>query len=373
MAEPLDTVTVILPDSVNLARAPIPTNESEQVLFRHSFETLLRLDCKGEILPGLAVSWVADGTRRTWTFGLREGARLANGSPVTASLVASSWQRQRGMVEDLGIESAVVLDDRRLVVTLRDLRDSVPRLFAEPALSITHPPDSTSVSGTWNPGLGGGQAVVHFQVAPDTDPRDALDRGADILMTRSPALVEYAASRQDFAIFPLPWSRTYVLLQPATAEPLVTAAGELRSLAQDAVRADARAAEPPFWWNEVAACPARVSPGSTPTSSRVVYTRGDVVARGLAERAVAVAGSGTGLRTEALEPAEFIALLRSGAERAFVVALPRQTLAPCREAVALPEGARIQPLIDTRAHAIVRKGAPPLTVEWDGTVRVVEP
>jgi len=364
---------VVLPDSVDLANAPIPTNESEQLLFRQLFETLVRLDCKGEILPGLAVSWIADSTGRTWTFSLRKGARLADRAPVTASLVASSWQRRRGIVEGLGIESAVVLDDRRVVVTLRDLRDSVPRLFAEPALSITHSLDSTSVSRTWNPGLGGGQAVLHFQAAPDTDPRDALDRGADLLMTRNPAFVEYAASRQDFAIFPLPWSRTYVLLQPATAEPLVTAAGELRSLAQDAVRADARAAEPPFWWNEVAACPARVSPGSTPTSSRVVYTRGDEVARGLAERAVAVAGSGTGLRTEALEPAEFIALLRSGAERAFVVALPRQTLAPCREAVALPEGARIQPLIDTRAHAIVRKGAPPLTVEWDGTVRVVEP
>jgi hypothetical protein len=40
---------------------------------------------------------------------------------------------------------------------------------------------------------------------------------------------------------------------------------------------------------------------------------------------------------------------------------------------AFPVGARIQPLIDTRAYAIVRKGSPPLTVEWDGTVRVAEP
>ena len=93
----------------------------------------------------------------------------------------------------------------------------------------------------------------------------------------------------------------------------------------------------------------------------------------MAERVVALAGWGPGLRTEALEPAEFSGLLRYGAERAYVLALPRQTLVPCREAAALPGGARIQPLIDTRAHAIVRKGAPPLTVEWDGTVRVVEP
>jgi hypothetical protein len=31
------------------------------------------------------------------------------------------------------------------------------------------------------------------------------------------------------------------------------------------------------------------------------------------------------------------------------------------------------PLIETRAHAIVRRGAPPLVAEWDGAVRLAEP
>jgi hypothetical protein len=39
----------------------------------------------------------------------------------------------------------------------------------------------------------------------------------------------------------------------------------------------------------------------------------------------------------------------------------------------LPPGVRSLPLIDTRAYAIVRKGVPPLTVEWDGTLRVGGP
>jgi hypothetical protein len=75
----------------------------------------------------------------------------------------------------------------------------------------------------------------------------------------------------------------------------------------------------------------------------------------------------------ALDAAAFETSVRGGTERAYVVGLPRQSLAPCRDASMWPEGARLLPLIDTRAYAIVRKGAPPLTVDWDGTIRVAEP
>ena len=88
---------------------------------------------------------------------------------------------------------------------------------------------------------------------------------------------------------------------------------------------------------------------------------------------MALTEPGAGLRAIGLEASELTTLLRRGAERAYILALPRQTLEPCREIAAFPPGARIHPLIDTRAYAIVRKGAPPLTVDWDGTVRVEEP
>ncbi len=106
------------------------------------------------------------------------------------------------------------------------------------------------------------------------------------------------------------------------------------------------------------------------TASRIVYSRGDAVARGLAERLVAVAGTGSSLRAAALEPAEFAAALRDRTERAYVLAAPRASLAPCHDASAWPAGTSVQPLIDTRASAIVRRGSPALTVDWDGTVRV---
>ncbi len=261
-----------------------------------------------------------------------------------------------------------------LIVTLSQPSDSALYLFADPALAVARAPsglpantDLLVVQSDRPP-----PALIHFRIEPNSDPRDALDRGADLVVSRDPALVDYVAGRPEFAAFALPWSRTYVLLQPATAAPLdlVGSMADRRSLARDAVNADARAAEPPFWWNEPNTCPASGHSGSTPASSRVVYLRGDDVARGLAERIVALTGAGTGLRAAAVEPADLTTLLRNGSERAYVMALPRQSLAPCRESAALPGGARIQPLIDTRAHAIVRKGAPPLTVDWDGTVRV---
>jgi hypothetical protein len=74
-----------------------------------------------------------------------------------------------------------------------------------------------------------------------------------------------------------------------------------------------------------------------------------------------------------LESDAFAGAVENGADRAYVVGLPRQTLVPCRDALRWPPGARLLPLIDIRAYAIVRKGTRPLTVDWDGTLRIVDP
>jgi hypothetical protein len=240
-----------------------------------------------------------------------------------------------------------------LSVTLRATPDSAPRLFADPALSVPSGP------------------ILDFQAAPHGDPRDALDRGADLVVTRDPAVVDYVANRAEFTTFPLPWSRTYALLQPAGAHPIWTLGVDSvgRSLARDVAQADARGAEPSVWRRE---CPhtdlSYVVP--PPISPRIVYPRDDKVAQGLAERIVALTRA-VQLRSAGLDPAEFAAAVRNQHDWGYVLGLPRQVPAPCHELAALPVGAWIQPLIDTRAHAIVRRGAPPLTVDWDGTVRVV--
>jgi hypothetical protein len=273
----------------------------------------------------------------------------------------------------VGLESAIALDHRRLAVTLRGREDSVPRFLADPSLALTQtdaPLGPVTQIITFRSEK---VPLLDFRVIPGSDPRDALDRGADLLVTRDPALVEYAASRPEFATYPLPWSRTYLLLQPRGAEPIeamIASDSVRRSLARDAVRAEARVAEPPFWWDSTAGCPAVPGDSLRGASSRIVYPRGDEVARGLAERIVALAHSGSQLRAAALGEAALAVALRDGTERAYVVPVPRQSLAPCRDSAAWPSGVSILPLIDTRARAIVRRGSVALTVDWDGTVRV---
>jgi len=108
-----------------------------------------------------------------------------------------------------------------------------------------------------------------------------------------------------------------------------------------------------------------------PTGSRIVYQQGDPVARQLAERLVAVADDRSPLSALAADPLRFAAGLMRGEDRGYIVALPLQSASPCRESAEWTVKGRLYPLIDTRQHAIVRRGSPALTVDWDGTPRFV--
>jgi hypothetical protein len=380
----LDTVTVALLEPVDRANATSPANDSERLLFRNLFDNLIRLDCEGAVRPGLAESWATDSSRRGWVLTMRDGATFRTGMPISASAAAGSL-RMSPVTDTAGggafrIDSAVELDERRLRVIMRDsVGDSPPRFLADPALVLIDGLASAGGTGEARMTLPrrGNWPVVDFRFPLKRDVRDALDSEVDLVVTLDPALVDYVSNRAEFTTFPLPWSRTYVLLQTGNregelADDLSTASVR-SSLANDAVRASARAAEPPHWWSDLSACQATSTLQSGTTSSRVAYRSDDEVARGLAERIVALASPGAGLRAVGLEGVEFARAVRRGTDRAYVIGLPRQSLAPCRDASMWPRGARLQPLIDTRAYAIVRKGSPPLTVEWDGTVRLVEP
>jgi hypothetical protein len=217
--------------------------------------------------------------------------------------------------------------------------------------------------------------VTELRVEPGTDPRDALDAGADLVITRDRAISEYVSSRSEFDRIPLPWSRTYVLVQPSgtTGVQLLLDDSVHQSLARDVVRADARAAQGPSWWESATACRTRRLSGMVKSSSsRIVYSADDRVARDLAERIVALLAPVTKLSSAPLSAADLAAAVAAGSERAFVLSLPTLPLAPCLELAGLAHDLQIQPLVDTRATAILRRGSPPLTVDWDGTVRVEE-
>jgi nickel transport system substrate-binding protein len=63
------------------------------------YETLVRRDDRGRIVPGLAESWEARDGGRTWSFRIRKGARFHDGKPVDAESVRVHFHRWVGLPE----------------------------------------------------------------------------------------------------------------------------------------------------------------------------------------------------------------------------------------------------------------------------------
>lgn len=324
-------------------------------------KTLIRLDCTGAARPAAAASWTPDSSGRAWTFVLAPSA-----TAITAAGVAAEWRSRPEAATTLrqsGVTSVVPLDDRRLVVTLPWPADSVPALLADPSLGFIT--DSLPQTGP------------SFAVRlADGDLRDALEGGADIVRSGDPVLAQYARGRGEFVVHSLPWTRTYLLIIPAERKEfraLISgdSAAFRAALARDAVPTDARGAEPPYWWDSMRYCPpAAAFQRPSGTGNAVLFARGDPVARALAER-VAALSADPATATAGIPESAMAGALRGGAARAYVVAAPRAPLVPCREVAPWPPDATLIPLVDTRMSAIVRRGIPPLTVDFDGTLRAV--
>ncbi|HEY9517272.1 MAG TPA: ABC transporter substrate-binding protein [Gemmatimonadaceae bacterium] len=402
-------LTIALTDPVDLSHAPWPRNDSERLLFAQLYEGLVRVDCAGQVVAGLARSWSSDASGRQWTFVLRDGASFQSGNPVTASDVIESWRAsasaRRGTAAGEIIAAvaggARARDDGTLVVTLPDSEPS-PLFFAANELAVarrghgTPGPDGTTTyhatvdaaattpSGPSRITLvssSGAMPRIVFRVTAASDARDLLDDGVDLLLTESPSVAQYAATQPARTVTALPFSRTYVLLLPERADPMPSGSGDpvhdglaFRRALATAVHADARGAEPPFWWSSSTATaqPAiayrrhdgvdrgrRRGRIGTGTHERIVYQRDDRAARDLAERLVALAAPTPIASSSAPVPAadsaatptlasvapemvaagrewsaaglpapDFVRALKSGEASAYIVALPHRVSSP---------------------------------------------
>jgi extracellular solute-binding protein (family 5) len=386
-----DTVTIALTGPIDPAHAPVPRDDAERVVFAHLYETLIRVDCAGRVLPGLAGSWEQHAGRR-WTFVLRDDARFWDGAPVTAGDVLARWRATAPLLAG----TTTAEGDRVLSVTSPS---SAYQLFADPALAVTKPTpgggwpigtgdhwvtnvDDTSSGFLWvRPIPGVGHPVLKITTVAGSGARDAIDEGADLLVTSDPAALEYAGTRPEYVEAPLEWNRTYVLLAPARTS-LSLAGLRLESLPQ-AVRVEARPAEGlsggRFWFSELEGCslpPARDTIAARPARRRVVYSQADRSAADIAARLVGSGVLGTGAVATGLAPGAFELALQAGDEAAYVVSLRRRVFDSCRAALELPPwslAGSIEPLVDTRPHAVVRRGLPRLVVDWDGALRLAPP
>ena len=365
------TITIGLSDAVDPRHAPYPRTDAERIVFRHLYETPVRVDCDGHVLAGLADRWEkADGGRR-WTFHLREDAQFWDGAPVTAQDIVFG---RGGVGYTLGAP-----DKSTVALTFAKERDDVPSLLGDPSLAVTKPaPDSSWPIGTgayWATSATTtaqeirahtthGDTLV-FKFAASGDARDLLDAGVDLLITRDRALRDYAAALPNHTVVALPWDRAYVLVTAEAGRTRFDAGG-----LEQAVRAEARRAED-GWWLDLRGCAIARDTAATASSGqhRILYSRGDPTARELAGRLAAL----THAVATGRAPDDFSAALASGKDWGYVVALPRVTADGCRSAKDLLPSwpASFTALVDTRPTAIVRRGVARWTVDQDGAVHLV--
>jgi len=392
-------------------------NSAERFVFAQMYETLVDVDCDGRAYPGLARSWAMDATRTRLSLVIHDGARFWNGEAVRAPDVVAAWRatgEQSGESSRLArqlADAATIVDDRTLIVSLPD---TAWRVLADPALAVYRPqagpawpegsgpyrvaerPGSTEPL-TLAPVSAAAGPYVAIRSRPNADARDAIDAAVDVLVTGDPVAMSYAATHSNLTAVPLPWRRTYALgiasLGSNSAVPLVSLLRDIEpleaSLSRDAVHAEARPAEVQYWLANIQGCTSKdqhpdAARGAGTQSNRIVYRRGDRAAQGIAERLVAL---GRGLTAAGLAPGEFARSLHAGDNLAYVLQIPRLSLAPCRdlavlesdapwlaggvrEGIGSPEPTPLFPLIDTRDRAIVDRNHVSATIDWDGTLRL---
>ena len=424
LAQPGDSIAIVgLTERVDPSHAPRPSNDSERFVFRQLYETLVRVDCMGRVIPGLAASWRLDGDGRTWMVTLREHAQFSDGTPITPADVRASWMRD-GSGDELRpdvrrlIQSIEPAGERNLAIRLQRPRVDVPLALAHSDLAVAKSvansfwplgtrltriaPESDTVTTTPLSAIAitrDNLPAVKFLVAP-ADPRDLLDHGADLLLTRNPAALDYAGTLPNFQIVPLAWQRTHVLLTPGRSRASMPLSDEQRqALADDAVRGEARGARGPFWWQMSGDCEVASpsAPRQTSPTPRIVYDANDGAARDLSERFVGLSRASGAAATAVLDAllpdrsrravdrasgltGEPLALAkRLGSDVGYVISVDSRPIDPCRDLQELIEGARwidpetIVPLVDTRLHAIVRRGrSGGVIADWDGGMVIAD-
>ncbi len=244
---PGGSFVVAVTDSVLPRHAPVPHNRSERLVFAQLYETLVRVDCRGDLLPGLADHWSCTPDSSTWVFFLRPDAVFWDGTRVDAPAVKAAWQRaQQGCPGsgprdpwswlDPGEATVRVVDALRLSIALPEPQEDFPLLLAHPAFAVA----ARRPGWTWPVGSGparlGPEAALPLpdlryrpnshhprparwreltlRVLPTADARDLADAHWDLLPVQTLQDSLFYAAVPGLEVHALPDTRTYVLVRP---------------------------------------------------------------------------------------------------------------------------------------------------------------
>ena len=251
-AEPGASLVVALTDSVSPQLAPIPHNPSERLVFSHLYETLVTVDCAGQLQPGLASEWTCTEDSTLWVFQIRPGARFWDGSVVTAQDVATAWAENQGFPRREGRTPLWTWFSMRARTVSREEGNSLAIRLPEPQARfpylLAHPATAVAVrreGWTWPVGSGplrlragtpqplpdlACRSNIHhprapiwkelvFRVHPAADPRDLAGGQEDLIRTRNLDVVRFYQDIPGYQAVALPWDRIYLLVCPPEKNP----------------------------------------------------------------------------------------------------------------------------------------------------------
>jgi peptide/nickel transport system substrate-binding protein len=80
----------IAPISLDPAAPGPPESIAWRSISRSLFDSLVTLDDRGRLHPGLALSWQSEPGNQRWQFQIRAGVKFSDGTPVTPDAIAAS-------------------------------------------------------------------------------------------------------------------------------------------------------------------------------------------------------------------------------------------------------------------------------------------
>lgn len=105
-------------------------------------ETLLNVDAKGAMIPGLAWTWQSSADEKTWTLTLQPNVLFQDGSPLNATGVVSALriaQGKHGVLKKAPIEEIRVKNSQQVEIVLSQPHTVLPALLAHYSTAILAP------------------------------------------------------------------------------------------------------------------------------------------------------------------------------------------------------------------------------------------
>ncbi|MFI8620895.1 ABC transporter substrate-binding protein [Marinomonas sp. NPDC078689] len=105
-------------------------------------ETLLNVDTKGALIPGLARTWQSSADEKTWTLTLQPNVLFQDGSPLNASAVVSALriaQGKHGVLKKAPIKAIRVKNPQQVEIVLSQPYTVLPALLAHYSTAILAP------------------------------------------------------------------------------------------------------------------------------------------------------------------------------------------------------------------------------------------